>query len=161
MKASLIGVDLSKPFYICVLDCRFQEEDLSKELEMQKEVLSFLSAYSNDQKQNMLIGQRAKHLILLVTADQVAKTGIQTWLSKIVDLLSSQFSTIKFYGGISSKANNVSNAGEAYKEALTAVRVSSEHQQIISFESLGVVGVLINEKNEQEVKKWPKLALET
>ncbi|MGG3845392.1 XylR N-terminal domain-containing protein [Aeribacillus composti] len=159
MKASLIGVDLSKPFYICVLDCRFQEDDLSKELKMQKEVLSFLSAYGKDQKQNMLIGQRAKHLILLVTEDQVAKTGIQTWLSKIVDLLSSQFSTIKFYGGISSKANNVSNAGEAYKEALTAVRVSSKHQQIISFESLGVVGVLINEKNEQEVKKMAKACL--
>jgi PucR family transcriptional regulator, purine catabolism regulatory protein len=159
MKASLIGVDLSKPFYICVLDCRFQEDDLSKELEMQKEILSFLTAYGNDQKQNMLIGQRAKHLILLVTEDQVEKVGIQTWLSKIAGLLSSQFSSVKFYGGISSKVNNVSYAGDAYKEALTSVRVASKHQQIISFESLGVVGVLINEKNEQEVKKMAKAYL--
>ncbi|WP_233504820.1 PucR family transcriptional regulator [Parageobacillus thermoglucosidasius] len=159
MKAGLIGVDLSKPFYICVLDCRFQEDDLSKELEMQKEILSFLTAYGNEQKQNMLIGQRAKHLILLVTEDQVEKAGIQPWLSKMVDLLSSQFSSVKFYGGISSKVNNVSYAGDAYKEALTSVRVASKHQQIISFESLGVVGVLINEKNEQEVKKIAKACL--
>ncbi|OUM91351.1 XylR N-terminal domain-containing protein [Parageobacillus thermoglucosidasius] len=159
MKAGLIGVDLSKPFYICVLDCRFQEDDLSKELELQKEILSFLTAYGNEQKQNMLIGQRAKHLILLVTEDQVEKAGIQPWLSKMVELLSSQFSSVKFYGGISSKVNNVSYAGDAYKEALTSVRVASKHQQIISFESLGVVGVLINEKNEQEVKKIAKACL--
>ncbi|WP_017437478.1 XylR N-terminal domain-containing protein [Saccharococcus caldoxylosilyticus] len=159
MKASLMGVDLSKPFYVCVLDCRFQENDLSKELEMQKEILSFLTAYGNDQKQNMLIGQRAKHLILLITEDQVKKEGVQTWLAKIAELLSSQFSSVTFYGGISSKVNNVSHAEDAYKEALISVRVASKHQQIISFESLGVVGVLINENNEQEVKKMAKACL--
>jgi PucR family transcriptional regulator, purine catabolism regulatory protein len=126
---------------------------------MQKEILSFLTAYGNDQKQNMLIGQRAKHLILLITEDQVEKEGVQTWLAKIVDLLSSQFSSVTFYGGISSKVNNVSHAEDAYKEALTSVRVASKHQQIISFESLGVVGVLINENNEQEVKKMAKACL--
>ncbi|RAK14969.1 PucR-like helix-turn-helix protein [Anoxybacillus vitaminiphilus] len=158
-KAGLIGVDLSKAFYICVLDCRFQENDLSKELEMQKEILSFLTSFGNEHKQNMLIGQRAKHVILLITEDQVQKEGIRTWLANVVDLLSSQSPSVKFYAGISSKTDNVSHAGDAYKEALTSVRIASKHQQIISFESLGIVGVLINENNEQEVKKMAKACL--
>jgi sugar diacid utilization regulator len=159
MKASLIGVDLSKPFYVCVLDCRFEEDDLSKELEIQKEILSFLTAFGNDHKQNMLIGQRAKNVILLITEDQVQKEGIQTWLANVVALLSSQFPSVKFYAGISSKTDNVSHAGDAYKEALTSVRIASKHRQIISFESLGVVGALINENNEQEVKKMAQACL--
>jgi PucR family transcriptional regulator, purine catabolism regulatory protein len=158
-KAGLIGVDLSKAFYVCVLDCRFQEDDLSKELEMQKGILSFLTAYGNDHKQNMLLGQRAKNVILLITEDQVQKEGIRTWLANLVSLLSSQFPSVKFYAGISSKTDNVSHAGDAYKEALISVRIASKHQQIISFESLGVVGVLINENNEQEVKKMAKAFL--
>jgi PucR family transcriptional regulator, purine catabolism regulatory protein len=158
-KASLIGVDLSKSFYICVLDCRFQENDLSKELELQKEILGFLTAYENEHKQNMLIGQRAKNVILLITEDQVQQEGIRAWLANIVSLLSCQFPTVTFYAGISSNTNQISHAGDAYKEALTSVRIASKQQQIISFESLGVVGVLINENNEQEVKKIAKACL--
>ena len=57
------------------------------------------------------------------------------------------------YIGVSKRTLSINRANHACKNAIAALRMAFKGKKIVFFESLGVVGALINDKNEEVVRE--------
>ena len=73
--------------------------------------------------------------------------------------LTSYFPGSDFYLGISKRTQSILGAKYAYKQAIGAIRMITSKTKVIYYDSLGVIGALLNEKNEEEVRNMAKSLL--
>ena len=73
--------------------------------------------------------------------------------------LTSYFPGSDFYLGISKRTQSILGAKHAYKQAIGAIRMITSKTKVIYYDSLGVIGALLNEKNEEEVRTMAKSLL--
>ena len=73
--------------------------------------------------------------------------------------LTSYFPGSDFYLGISKRTQSILGAKHAYKQAIGAIRMITSKTKVIYYDSLGVIGALLNEKNEEEVRNMAKSLL--
>ena len=73
--------------------------------------------------------------------------------------LTKKFRNIDFYIGVSNRTESILEAPAAHKDALSAIRLVSKNDRIIFFDTLGIVGSLINENNEKEVRMMAQALL--
>lgn len=113
-----------------------------------------VSAYLREEENiNVLIGQRPDTLILLITEKQVPQQNLEKTTRALVSFLKKHIKNALFLAGISSQNSNILEAGVAMEEACSAVRLSSRDEPITLFGDLGMLGILINDQNEQAIKK--------
>lgn len=151
-KASLIQLDLTQPFYLCLIDYAIKQEDFINGLEFRKELMDVISDYFVQKKQNFLIKQSAKHIHLLVTEKYDENIDCKLVFKELYQFLAKKFRNIDFYLGISNRTESIQDAPSADKDALAAIRMVSKNKPIIYFDTLGIVGSLINETNQNEVR---------
>ena len=79
--------------------------------------------------------------------------GIDRYLDDFLCFLSENFPEIVFFAGGSKESDRIGKAKDYYNEALTALRMTTMKNRIMLFDSLGMVGPLINQNNEKEIKQ--------
>lgn len=158
-KASLIQLDLTQPFYLSLIDYTIKQEDFINGLEFRKELIDVISDYFIQKKQNFLIKQSAKHIHLLVTEIYGKNIDKESLFEALYRFLTQKFRNIDFYLGVSNRMESIQEAPFALKDALAAIRMVSENKPIIYFDTLGIVGSLINESNEKEVRMMAQALL--
>jgi sugar diacid utilization regulator/predicted hydrocarbon binding protein len=151
-KASLLHLDLSIPYYIVVIDYRHEFKDWQKEMEFRQELFSAILTYSSNQKRNYLVHQKEKNICLLVTED-TAEKSIPSFIEGLYAELKNQFHTCDLFLGVSKRTLFIQEVFNAYKNAVSALRMAYKGKRIVYFDSLGVVGALMNEYNENEVRE--------
>ncbi|WP_338469332.1 helix-turn-helix domain-containing protein [Niallia sp. XMNu-256] len=77
----------------------------------------------------------------------------QSFFISIIQHLSICFPDSRFYMGISKRMEPILEAPNAYKEAMIANRMSTPYKQVIHYETLGMMGTLLNKENQYEVRK--------
>ena len=118
-----------------------------------KKWLKETSSYFKMKKGNILIGHRTKSVIVLIPNSIIGKEGIEQDLENFLRFLSEKFPRIDFFAGISKESNKIGQAKDSYSEALTALRMATMKKKIMSFDSLGMVGPLINQNNKEEIRQ--------
>lgn len=152
-KADFIQLNLSDSFYIVTLTYKFLNSNAETQFTFYKKILEMVSTYFREEKNiNVLIGQQPESLILLITEKQV-QHNIEKVIKALISNLKKQIKNAYFLAGISSKNSNIVDARVALDEACSAVRLSSRDKPITLFSDLGVLGILINNENEQSIKK--------
>ncbi|MCM3568068.1 XylR N-terminal domain-containing protein [Neobacillus mesonae] len=153
-KADFIQLDLSNHYHIAALTYKFLNTCDEGEFTLHKKIFEMVSAYFREEKNlNVLIGQQTDSLILLITENQVRQENMKKTIWALVSFLKRQIKNALFLAGISSQNSNIIEAGVAMEEACSAVRLSSRDEPITLFNDLGVLGILINDQNEQAIKK--------
>ncbi|ULT54925.1 helix-turn-helix domain-containing protein [Neobacillus drentensis] len=153
-KADFIQLDLSDHYHIVVLTYKYLNSCDEKELTLHKKTFERVSAYFREEKNlNVLIGQQPDSLILLMTEKQVRQQNMEKTIRTLVSYLKKKIKNALFLAGISSHYSNILEAGVAMEEARSAVRLSSRDEPITLFSDLGMLGILINDQNEQAIKK--------
>lgn len=158
-KGSFIQLDLAIPYWVGVIDHSIPHTDFLNELEFHKELMDVISDYCIQQKRHFLISQSAKRIILLITERQEKRTDKNSIFTDIYHFLLNKYPNNDFYIGISKETNSIKDAANAYNEAIAAIRMVSKSNGIITFDSLGILGVLINENNENEVRRMAQIVL--
>ncbi|RKQ12513.1 XylR N-terminal domain-containing protein [Ureibacillus endophyticus] len=152
-KADFIQLNLSDSFYIVTLTYKFMNSNAETQFTFYKKILEMVSTYFREEKNiNVLIGQQPESLILLITEKQV-QHNIEKVIKALISNLKKQIKNAYFLAGISSKNSNIVDTRVALDEACSAVRLSSRDKPITLFSDLGVLGILINNENEQSIKK--------
>jgi PucR family transcriptional regulator, purine catabolism regulatory protein len=149
-KASLYHLDLTQPFYLGMIGYTFTSSNFQNELEISNEIMSAISQYFIQQKQYFLMNQVEHHINLFVT-DEFNKNK-NVFFGELIQFLHGRFPGSDFYMGISKNTKSILDAPNAYKEALASKRMVTKNKQIIFFDTLGVVGTLINQNNENDVR---------
>ena len=152
-RGSFIHLDLSESFRIAMIKYRTSENNLQKGFIFHEEMVKEISSYFKMKKGNILIGHRTKSVIVLIPNSIMGKEGIEQDLEDFLRFLSEKFPRIDFFAGISKESNKIGQAKDSYSEALTALRMATMKKKIMSFDSLGMVGPLINQNNKEEIRQ--------
>jgi sugar diacid utilization regulator len=158
-KASFIQLDFSMSYRIGVINYTIPDTNFMNQLEIHKELMEDISDYCTNQKRDFLISHRAKQIILLLAEKQKREREKNSFFTDLYHFLLTKYPTGDFYLGLSERSESIKEASNAYQEALTASRMVSKSNPIIGFESLGIIGILVNENNIEEVRKWAKNVL--
>ena len=151
-RGSLVHLDLSESYTIVTVKYQYQEKNLKEELAFHEEVLEVTSNYFKDKEENILVGRRLNSIILLVPKKYTKLDGIKNYCEQYLRLLADHFRTVTFLVGISKESDKILEAKNYYNESLIALRMSTVNSRITLFDSLGIVGPLINQNNENEIK---------
>lgn len=149
------GLDLSQPYYVTVM--KYQKANISMEEDflLQEQILETTFRYFNEKKSPILVGQREGYIILLLTKDILRKKAVQRLIHDFHEFLLKKYPADEFKFGISNEGDDISNAFTHYEEATIALRLTMK-KKVMEFNSLGIVGVLINSKNMNGIKMIAK-----
>ncbi|MGG1659108.1 XylR N-terminal domain-containing protein [Brevibacillus sp. NRS-1366] len=161
-RGSYINLDLEQHYYIVVLQSQQKQGQMENELLIHEEVMESTLQYFKDKKWNVLIGQRSGNIVLLVQTESLNKGDISGFSTNFIEYVANLFKKCTFQIGISSKSEHIDRASDSYDEAMISLRMSTPTtRKVVLFESLGVVGLLINSKNESAIKKSAQQLLGT
>jgi len=152
-QAGLFQYDLSKPYFLSIIGYTFNAQDFHNELGFCREVIASISHYFAKRQLQFLINQHDHHINLFLVDHFTSKETKYFFFDELMVFLHSRFPGSHFYMGISKKTSSILLAPDAYKEALGANRMVSKNNQLIFFDKVGMVGTLINENNEKEVRE--------
>lgn len=151
-KASLFQLDLSTPYYILVIDNNSDSTDNHDQMAYPQELYSAVLEYSTNQKKNYLVLQEEQKIFLLVAEDDTEKP-VPSFIEGLYNELKNQFQKSDLFIGVSKRTQFIQEANIAYKNAITALRMAYKDKRIVYFDSLGVVGALINDTNINDVRE--------
>lgn len=152
-RSSFIGLDLQQPHYIAVIQFQLSKESFKEELIFLEKLMEWTSGYFKQRGKDILIGQLRNKLVLLLLVDELKGDDIRSSCLKYLEHLSEAYHSIVFRAGISLKSGEIDNASHSYWEALTALRLATDTNQLVDFKSLGILGPLINPENLGEVER--------
>lgn len=148
-----IHMDLSEPYRIIAVNYETQDIDMHKELIFHEELLEATIEYFSNKKENMLIGHKEKRILFLVPESEMEEQEIKPYFNSYLRFLSQTFSATFFAAGISNLSESIIKAKDSYRESLIALRMATPNKRVVCFDSIGVIGPLLNENNQDEVKK--------
>lgn len=157
-RGNFINLDLNQAYYIVYIAYHSIEETLQNELVFHEAFMESITEFLKRHKLNVLFSHRTNGGVLLVPTSALTKT-IEFFSREVLQFLSKMQSLYRFRIGISMAASSIEHACKHYDEAKTALRMTTERNDIMSFESLGVVGMLINQNNEDAVKQMSRYTL--
>ncbi|WP_338751271.1 XylR N-terminal domain-containing protein [Bacillus sp. FJAT-52991] len=155
-RASLISLDLSQSYYFIVVQYQLASKDIKKELAFYEQMLETTASFFKKAGLNALVGQRDSAIIVFVSEPCGEVSDL---CHAFLKELSNRCFKVECQAGISLKNDHILHAQEAYEESLTALRMTSRQMPVVHFESLGIVGILINTNNEAAVEKIAKYTL--
>ncbi|WP_179295527.1 XylR N-terminal domain-containing protein [Bacillus sp. FJAT-45350] len=157
-RGSYINLDLDQPFHLVLLSYENIHGNVENDLQLNEELLEeTLTFYKG--KFNVLIGQRMNKVTILIQTEFLSNEDLSKHLKKYVKRLNKQYPHLLCKVGVSSKASKINRASEYYDEAVSSLRVATSNNKVVLFEELGVVGILVNSENENEIKKKGELLL--
>ena len=152
-RGSFIQLDLSEPYRIAIVKYQVQKNNLKKEFMFHEEMVKATSSYFKNRKGNILVGHRTKSVIVLIPNSYMEEEGIDRHLDDFLCFLSENFPETVFFAGVSKESDRIGKAKDYYNEAYTALRMTTMKNKIMLFDSLGMVGPLINQNNENEIRQ--------
>ncbi|OXM86967.1 XylR N-terminal domain-containing protein [Paenibacillus rigui] len=144
------GLDLTQPYSIAVMEYRRAQSSIEEEFLLQEQIFEATFRFFKEKKQRLLAGHRDGNLVLLITEETSRQTAIYDVIKSFHDYLLSKYPQGQYKFGISNRGNEIKHASKAYEEAAIALRLTMR-KPVVLFQSLGIVGVLINSKNQSGI----------
>ncbi|MFC3040705.1 XylR N-terminal domain-containing protein [Virgibacillus xinjiangensis] len=163
-RAYYLGFEQLTPFFIITLDVNASSE-IKRKIECNQKVMEQIYFYFESGRQGngrkVLIEQKAEQIVILCYQDATLETWAQkeNMLSQLINYCGQRFKQYQFSGGISSSATSLDDASTVYKESLAALKVASEHRPIVSYEHLGVEGLLFQLDEDNMMDKMIEKSL--
>jgi len=150
-KGRYIGLNLELPYYLAILEYSNQSLALDEEFHFQEKIFETLSQYMKREEINSLIGLYEGNFILFITREDKEKVNIESVMGGIYKELHKKYPKFTFKMGISNEGHKIENLRQQYEEASVALRLNTA-KQVVLFQSLGIVGLLINSNNRTGIK---------
>lgn len=157
-RGKYVGLNLRLPFQLAILQSKTPVTlTMEDQFQLNEQIFEFVHQYFLKTKKRVLTGQWAGHIILLLTKEKDGER-IEDFLRDFYKEIAAKFPRCRFKIGLSTEGEDIENLRAHYEEALVAVRMFSS-QNIVSFQSLGIVGALINSSNVGTIKRMAEQEL--
>ncbi|MFD3445898.1 XylR N-terminal domain-containing protein [Microbacteriaceae bacterium 4G12] len=153
-----VNMDLNKCFYVVIVQYKSKHTEVDNELIYHDDILTEINHYLKRKQQSALVGQKASNIVILLQSDKQSEEILRC-MNHLQTYLTKQFKQFQFKIGVSTEGENIECARDYYEEAFIALRMTSFNQAVITFDSLGVVGLLINSNNENALRKMAQKML--
>ncbi|MFJ7746752.1 XylR N-terminal domain-containing protein [Peribacillus sp. NPDC097295] len=145
------GLDLEQPYYITVMEYKNTQSSIEKEFLFQEQIFEIAFRYFTEKNHNILVSQHDGKIILFITNDTVRNSTIYNMIKEFHEFMMQKYPQGEFKFGISNVGDDIKNASKYYEEATIALRLTIK-KKIVPFQTLGIVGVLINSNNRNGIK---------
>ena len=145
------GIDLGQPYYIAIMEYKKTQSSIEEEFLLQEQIFEMTFRYFNKKKHNILVSQHDGNMILFITNEAVKNSKTYDVIKEFYDYMMKKYPRGEFKFGISNMGDNITYASKYYEEATIALRLAIKNK-IVPFQTLGIVGVLINSKNNDGIK---------
>lgn len=144
------GINFKKPYYIVTSEFIMNHSNTDEKFEIQEQLLEFSFNYFHEQQLHALIGHRDGRITFLISEIKDDKQLVLK-LEHFQEKLGKTYSHVKIQFGVSSPTQSPINACDAFKEATMALRLTFT-KDIIFYEDLGLISLLVNDKELEWVK---------
>lgn len=158
-RAAFLELDLSGDYFTVLLKPSFHGSNEKDELTFHRTLYNFVTTYFIDMGMKILICQRPDSLLMLIPENQLNGKKMKQIIQPFLASLKKTIRSGSFLIGISSRNNKLNEIKNAFDESRIAIRFSTKEASISSFDDLGMIGVLINDQNEQAIRKIARLYL--
>lgn len=154
--AHYLDFQLINPYFIVAIHRRFENKSFNEEIEFNDQFMNDLLGQLNKIQVNALLGQKSENVIALFSEDALKKRNInkETFCKRLLDFCAKQYPEYGFRMGVSSSIESIMDAANLYDESLAALKVTNNRQKIVFFDSLGLVGMLMQTKNLDTIEKF-------
>ena len=144
------GVDLNHPYHIVANEIKITHSEDYQKFEIQERILEYSFEYFHNQQIHALIGHREGRIVFLIPNQDEMHT-LENILNTFRIDLEKEHPNVKMNFGISNKTQSPLNADYAFKEATMALRLTFT-KQIVFYEELGLISLLLKENDLEWVK---------
>lgn len=153
-----VDIDFLQQFYIVVIHISLPEKTMKDEIEWKDDLMSKLSEYFKKNLIPILLTYHNNYLTLYISNVYLTYRGktIQEMVNEIQSFCMKQYPNHLFYCGISSSGKKIESANRKFEEAVTSVNLSSKTKPIMTYEELGIIGLLIQTDNKEAIRQYSR-----
>lgn len=150
-RGNYFNLNLDAPYYIGVLKSKLNTDDVAIRIKFHDQLMEAVTNYFKQYNKNVLLGQRTNYLIMLLPEIVFDNRPVQETMKQNLVSLQKQFKNAELSLGVSKRFTDITKAEEGFRQAQAAVRLSNTTNAIITFDTIGLLGSLINEDNSQTI----------
>ena len=109
--------------------------------------MNFLSFFKGYKIQGLL-GQKSGTVIILISESTLLKSHLkkESFCRQVFDYYSDSYPHFTFKMGVSSSYSSIEDASQIHNESIAALKVPDPDQNLVFFDSLGLIGMLFQTK---------------
>ncbi|MFS0574714.1 XylR N-terminal domain-containing protein [Sporosarcina sp. 179-K 3D1 HS] len=149
-RGSHFQLDLQKPYYMIALEQTGSGEKLFLNERIMEETFHLFK----NRKPGLLVGQQKGYAVLLVQSDLADEDqGIIPFCEKLLNHLQTNVPHYLLRIGISTKGGRLEDVKGRLDEAVLALKLGDRKEAIMSFDDLGVMGILMNSLHKEAIEQ--------
>jgi sugar diacid utilization regulator/predicted hydrocarbon binding protein len=159
-KAFLIDLDFTGGYHAIHLKYNITSGPNKLNPNFHNEIFECVTKYMSDQNIRVLIGQKTDSLQLLLPQKQLGGKQIGQIMYPFMSFLRKRLKDTVWFAGISLMHRQIlAEVQGAFREAYTAVKLSTREAPLTFFQELGILGVLITQDNKVAIRNMAELTL--
>ena len=155
-RAHYIDFELNTSYFMVTIHRKFEEPSMKEEIEFNDQFMNELFKFFQRLQVQGLLGQKSGNVIILISESSLLKSQLkkENFCKKLCDYYSDRYPQFTFKMGISSTYSSIEDASQAHDESIAALKVPNHDQNLVFFDSLGIIGMLLQTKNLETIEKF-------
>ncbi|WP_338448707.1 XylR N-terminal domain-containing protein [Niallia oryzisoli] len=154
--AHYIDFDLQPPYFMVTIQRKFEETSMKEEIEFNEQFMNDLFKYFRKKQVKGLLGKKEGNIIILFSNAALLQSNLEkeSFCRKLLTYCSDMYGQYSFKMGVSSSLSSIEDAQQLYHESIASLKVANSKRSLVNFDSLGVVGMLLQMNNLEALEQY-------
>lgn len=155
-RAHYVGFKLIEPYFMISLKRTVHCLSFKEELVFNDQLMNDLSRFFKERDLNVLFQQRSGNIVIFLSEDVLVTNHLnkEEFSRKLLHYCSAKYPQFPFFMGISSSSPSIEDVSMLYEECLASLKFANRHQNMIFFDSLGVLGLIFKNNDQRGIKNF-------
>ncbi|WP_071394117.1 XylR N-terminal domain-containing protein [Bacillus tuaregi] len=151
-----LDFELNSPYFMAAVRRRFEKTSLQEEIEFNDEFMNDLFKYFQKKKVKALLGKKDGNVIILFSGSSYLhdQEKIDSFCRQLLSYCYDRYPACSFAMGVSSRLPSIDSAPQLYNECIASLKVANTNHNPIYFDTLGVVGMLLQTNNREALEQY-------
>jgi sugar diacid utilization regulator len=156
LRAHYIDFELKPPYFMVSLHQSPVESSMKEKIEFTDQLMNDLFKYLEMKQVKGIIGKESDDVIILVSESSLATchSDKESFCKSLFDYYTKIYQPSIFNMGVSSSKSLIEDASKLYKESAASLKVANGKQNPVFFDSLGIVGMLLQTKDIETIEDY-------
>ena len=129
---------------------------MEEEIEFNDQFMNDLFKFLQSKNVKGLLGKRSGDVIILFSDSSLEKRHLEkeSFCKQLMDYCTGKYPHFSFEMGVSSSYSSLEDAPQLYEESVASLKLANSNQKLVYFDSLGVVGMLLQTKNLETIERY-------
>lgn len=155
-RAHYFDFELNPPYFMVTIQRSFKETAAKEEIEFNEQLINDLFKFLQGKQIKGLLGQKSGSVMMLLSEKSLVNCYMEkeSFCRKLFDFCMEKYSSASLKMGVSASYSSLEEASLLLDESMASLQVTNRNQRLVFFDSLGIVGLLLQTKNLEAIKKF-------